>query len=120
MHIEGQKARERAKQQATSDAAAKRRADLGDLINLGNVELRRVKPTKIEKRSKTGQDKVISYALWERGLGSGIPARLGQIKQKKLQGAKNAQSERGTVNPLTSKAADFLLKKSGNLQSARA
>ncbi|KAI4655443.1 hypothetical protein J4E93_000155 [Alternaria ventricosa] len=120
MHIEGQKARERAKQQATSDAEAKRRADLGDLINMGNVELRRVKPTKVEKRSKTGQDKVISYALWERGLGSGIPARLGQMKQKNRRGVKKAQPERGTVTPLTSKAASFLLKNGGSMQSAHA
>lgn len=68
IHIEGQKARERAKQQAADKAAARKRADLGDLITLGNVELRRVKATKTEKRTKTGMDKVLQYALWERGL----------------------------------------------------
>jgi hypothetical protein len=69
IHIEGQKARERTKQQAPTQAASRHKADLGDLIKLGNVELRRVKANKTEKRTKIGQNKVIDYALWERGLG---------------------------------------------------
>ncbi|KZM24044.1 mitochondrion [Ascochyta rabiei] len=69
LHTEGQHLREKAKQQATLDASPRKpRADLGDLIHLGNVELRRSKPTLTEKRTKTGMEKVVQYALWERGL----------------------------------------------------
>jgi hypothetical protein len=89
------------------------------LINLGNVEIRRVKPTKVEKRSKTGQDKVISYALWERGLGSGRPARLDQLKKRNIRRVKDAPV-RGAVNPLSSKAANFLVSKNHQLKAARA
>lgn len=66
--IEGGKARVRAKQQASTQASSRRRADLGDLIRLGNVELRRVKANLKEKRTKTGLQKVYTYALHERGL----------------------------------------------------
>lgn len=69
LHTEGQHLREKAKQQPTIDASAKKmRANLGDLIHLGNVELKRAKPTMTEKRTKTGMEKVVQYALWERGL----------------------------------------------------
>jgi hypothetical protein len=69
MYQEGQKARERVNQlEATGQIAPRRKADLGDLLTLGNVELRRVKPTKPEKRKKTGIHKVIGYALEERRL----------------------------------------------------
>lgn len=68
IHIEGQKARERAKQRPDQELSAKKRADLGDLIKLGNVEIRNVKPTKQELRDKIGLGKVIRYALLERGL----------------------------------------------------
>jgi hypothetical protein len=119
IHIEGQKARERAKQQAASETATKRRADLGDLINLGNVEIRRVKPTKTEKRSKTGQDKVVSYALWERGLGDGIPGRIQELRKRKVR-VDHARPGRDAVNPLSSKAANFLVNKADQLKSARA
>ncbi|KAF3036169.1 hypothetical protein E8E12_003911 [Didymella heteroderae] len=71
LHTEGQIIREKAKTQILpSDVAAKKRADLGDLLTLGNVELRKSKPTKAEKRTKTGMEKVVQYALWERGLDS--------------------------------------------------
>ena len=66
--IEAEKAQERVKRQAIAQAAPGRKADLRDLINLGNVELRRRKANKTEKRTKIGQEKVINYALWERGL----------------------------------------------------
>ncbi|KAF9697324.1 hypothetical protein EKO04_005111 [Ascochyta lentis] len=69
LHTEGQHLREKAKQQPALDASPRKpRADLGDLIHLGNVELRRSKPTLTEKRTKTGMEKVVQYALWERGL----------------------------------------------------
>jgi hypothetical protein len=102
IHVEGQKARERAKQQAASEAATKRRADLGDLINLGNVELRRV------KANKTGLDKVVNYALRERGLGNGVPSRIQEIRAKKARSVRHVRTQREFVNPLSSKAAKFL------------
>jgi actin-related protein 6 len=87
LHVEGQKARERAKKLQTTSTpdttAPRRRADLGDLINLGNVELRRVKPTKTEKRTKSGQQKVIQYALQERGLGGAFSSSMRRSKGKK-------------------------------------
>ena len=42
--------------------------DLGDLLTLGNVELRRRKENKTELRRKIGLEKKVEYALWERGL----------------------------------------------------
>lgn len=117
--MEGQKARERAKQQVASEAATKRRADLGDLINLGNVELRRVKANKTEKRSKTGLDKVVNYALWERGLGSGTPSRLQEIRRRKARGVRHVRTQREFVNPLSSKAANFLASKTQQWKSAQ-
>ncbi|KAG9191888.1 hypothetical protein G6011_10622 [Alternaria panax] len=119
IHVEGQKARERAKQQAASEVVTKRRADLGDLINLGNVELRRVKANKTEKRSKTGLDKVVNYALWERGLGSGMPSRLQEIRKRKARGVRHARTQRQLINPLTSKAANFLASKTQEWKSAQ-
>jgi hypothetical protein len=114
MHMEGQRARERAKR--TDALATKKKADLGDLINLGNVELRRTKPTQIEKTIKTGLDKVMTYALYERGLlGNGRPMRTqaGQMKQrqgrsKKVVGQGQAKPE--FSKPLSSKSANWLTK----------
>jgi hypothetical protein len=81
MQMEGREARERA---SRIDAlATKKKADLGDLINLGNVELRSSKPTKVEKRSKTGMDKVLSYALYERGLGNGVPLIIWRRRRRR-------------------------------------
>ncbi|KAH8732203.1 actin-domain-containing protein [Phaeosphaeriaceae sp. PMI808] len=57
IHIEGQKAREDIKKQQSTQVTSRRRADLGDLITLGNVEVRRVKASKTEKRTKTGMAK---------------------------------------------------------------
>ncbi|KAF1842548.1 actin-domain-containing protein [Cucurbitaria berberidis CBS 394.84] len=112
IHLEGQKARERAKQQSSvPDALSRRRADLGDLINLGNVELRRVKATKTEKRTKTGLDKVVQYALWERGLGgnkSSTSAKHGKSKPRILEGTRQAPA---FGKPMSGKGATFLAKK---------
>lgn len=69
--VEGQEARRKAKQQEAGQVSPRRKADLGDLIRLGNVELRRAKPTKTEKRIDTGMQKVLRYALWERKLDFG-------------------------------------------------
>jgi actin-related protein 6 len=65
---EGNEARRRANIQARAGKPARRRADLGDLINLGNVELRTRPFTKKEVRIKTGLNKVVTRALAERGL----------------------------------------------------
>ena len=111
IHVEGQKARERAKQQSAPDTLSRRRADLGDLIKLGNVELRRVKPTKTEKRTKIGLDKVVQYALWERGLGDGNSPRVGnrgKSRSRILEGTRQAP-EFG--KPMSGKGATYLAKK---------
>lgn len=72
IYVEGEKARrERAKQQAATQAPPRRRADLGDLIALGNVEIRPYRShgnIEKERQTKIGQLKVINYALEERGL----------------------------------------------------
>ncbi|KAE8836854.1 hypothetical protein PTNB73_07759 [Pyrenophora teres f. teres] len=110
MHQEGQRARERAKRQPAPDVSAKRKADLGDLITLGNVELRREKVTKTEKRVKTGLNKVIGYALWERGLtAQTIPTPRTKGKKSRgvgEQGGKQAEF----AKPLSSKGAAYLAK----------
>lgn len=111
IHVEGQKARERAKQQPETDATARRRADLGDLINLGNVELRRVKATKTEKRTKTGLDKVVQYALWERGLGSSRPSKPVQHGKRKSLVLEGTRTVPEFGKPMSSKGATFLAKK---------
>ncbi|EMD85416.1 hypothetical protein COCC4DRAFT_208038 [Bipolaris maydis ATCC 48331] len=112
IHVEGQKAREKAKREAESAAEKKRKADLGDLINLGNVELRRVKATKPEKRSKIGLDKVVHYALWERGLGTGMPLRSVKKGKRKARAVVGLSRKRAEFSkPLSSKGADFLAKK---------
>ncbi|KAH6616686.1 actin-domain-containing protein [Boeremia exigua] len=61
LHTEGQYIREKAKNQITTldHSSQKKKADLGDLLMLGNVELRKSKPTKTEKRTKTGMEKVV-------------------------------------------------------------
>ncbi|KAI8936858.1 hypothetical protein NX059_006095 [Plenodomus lindquistii] len=68
LFIEGQRAREQAKHQRSTGANTRQKANLGDLITLGNVEIRRARPNKAEKNTKTGLDKVVQYALSERGL----------------------------------------------------
>ncbi|KAF2025961.1 actin-domain-containing protein [Setomelanomma holmii] len=57
IHIEGQKARERAKQQGSALETSRARADLGDLLALGNVALRGSKLDKVEARTKMGMQK---------------------------------------------------------------
>ncbi|CAO2658305.1 Nn.00g060280.m01.CDS01 [Neocucurbitaria sp. VM-36] len=108
IHVEGQKARERAKQQSTPKVLSRRRADLGDLINLGNVELRRVKPTKTEKRTKTGLDKVVQYALWERGLKIPKAPSRGKSRPQVLEGTRQASNY---GKPMSGKGANFLAKR---------
>jgi len=118
--IEGtkaQQARGRAKQQA---GPSRRRADLGDLFNLGNVELRRSKATKTEKRTRTGIEKVIDYAFYERGLHKdqsmeqraqkvGTPHPLGlKLGGKKYFEGTRAVPEYG--RPVPSGAANLLIK----------
>jgi hypothetical protein len=115
--MEGNRARERAKR--TDALAAKKKADLGDLTILGNVELRRSKLTKVEKRSKTGIDKVLSYALYERGLSSGVPVRRRQdiankTLPKRSKAKKSRHLEEATLEygkPLSSGGASYLAKK---------
>jgi hypothetical protein len=82
IHQQGQKARHLAKKKGTAQGTARRRADLGDLISLGNVAIRPSKPTELDLNRKKGLQKVITYALWERGL-SQLPRNL----QKPLRGS---------------------------------
>ncbi|KAH7340056.1 hypothetical protein BKA66DRAFT_544094 [Pyrenochaeta sp. MPI-SDFR-AT-0127] len=111
IHIEGQKARARAKHRAPSSIAPQRRVDLGDLIRLGNVELRRVKPTKTEKRTNVGLNKVVQYALWERGLGVGTSRKVVQNGKKILQVVEGTRQAPEFGKPVSSKGASFLAKK---------
>lgn len=60
--------KQHAPQQVSFQPSPRRKADLGDLIKLGNVSLLRKKPTDNELRTKTGMKKVIDFALLERGL----------------------------------------------------
>lgn len=83
--------------------AEKKRPDLGDLLTLGNVELRKSKPTATEKRTKTGMEKVVQYALWERGLDS------------KGRGRGKGRKDVPVGAPLSKKSARFLV---GRTQTA--
>jgi len=107
IHVDGQKARQRAKQQSASDETIKRRADLGDLISLGNVELRRVEHTKLDKRSRTGLEKVVQYALWERGLSS-RSTKATQKKRNKRLVSKGTRREPKFERLISGKAAGFV------------
>ncbi|KAF1351573.1 hypothetical protein EJ07DRAFT_137371 [Lizonia empirigonia] len=100
LHTEGQHLRAQAKQHSTSTSAAptRPRANLGDLIHLGNVELRRSKPTLTEKRTKTGLEKVVQYALWERGLDT-----------KRRRGAAKSGKDVPVGTPLSQRSARFLV-----------
>ncbi|RMZ71761.1 Actin arp-6 [Pyrenophora seminiperda CCB06] len=120
MHQEGQRARIRAKREplSDSDAKPKRKADLGDLLTLGNVQLLRSKPTKLDKRTKTGLTKVIGYALWERKL---TPQPLLTSSTTKIKGKKTKrvvlQPGRKLpqfAKPLSGKGADYLASVSGS------
>lgn len=74
IHVEGQKVRERAKQfpiiaaENSTSSTRRQRADLGDLITLGNVNVRRHKASEQEKWRSTGFAKVVSGAVRKRGL----------------------------------------------------
>ncbi|KAH7078171.1 actin-domain-containing protein [Paraphoma chrysanthemicola] len=117
IYLEGHKARERAKQREGVTGTSKSRADLGDLITLGNVQIRRVEPDKAEKRTKTGVQKVINYALWERGLTNGT-AR----KPKQPSSGKGPRVLEGTWQipefgqPVSSKTMAMLAKKRRSLE----
>jgi hypothetical protein len=108
IYMQGQKARQRAKKHGANT----RRADLGDLIRLGNVELRSTPRTKVEMREKKGLQKVVQYALWERGLSS-----IGTKQRKIAEGKKNISVSGGkrdvplSAKPLRSTAASYLEKK---------
>lgn len=104
LHTEGQIIREKAKTQltATDILHPKKKATVGDLLTLGNVELKRRKPTATEKRIDTGLHKVVEYALWERGLAS---AKTGKKRGK--TSAKQTDVPVGT--PLNKKSAKFLV-----------
>lgn len=105
LHREGQRAREKLKQQGTT---SERKANLGDLLTLGNVELRRVRPTKAENRVKTGLDKVVQYALWERGLGSGRSALSVQHRRQKSAVREGTREVPEFGRVIGSRAADYL------------
>jgi hypothetical protein len=96
---------------------SKRRADLGDLINLGNVELRRVKPTKTEKRAKTGQDKVVDYALRERGLSNHRRSAKPQHRAKRPLVLEGTRDVPDFGKPVSSAVAAFLSKETRSLKS---
>lgn len=100
LHTEGQYLREKAKTQVTASDVLhqKKKADLGDLLTLGNVELKKSKPTLTDKRTKTGMEKVVQYALWERGL---------DTKGRRKGGRRNVDVPVGT--PLSRKSAKFLI-----------
>ncbi|KAF2632366.1 actin-domain-containing protein [Macroventuria anomochaeta] len=100
LHTEGQYLREKAKTQITAeDSSRQQRANLGDLLTLGNVELRKSKPTLTEKRTKTGMEKVVQYALWERGLDT--KGKRGKRKQEDVP----------VGTPLSRRSAKFLVGK---------
>lgn len=78
----------------------KKKADLGDLLVLGNVEMHRSRPTKKDERVKIGLEKVVEYALWERGLAT----KEGRKNKKKRVDVPIGM-------PLSEKSAKFLVKK---------
>ncbi|KAF2852844.1 actin-domain-containing protein [Plenodomus tracheiphilus IPT5] len=111
--IEGQKARERSKhQQSRHDSPARQKANLGDLINLGNVEIRRTRPNKTEKNIKTGLDKVVQYALWERGLH--VPGHTSSSRkgEKKVHRSKSAVGGPDLGRLISKEGAEYLAKSS--------
>lgn len=100
LHTEGQHIRAKAKTDLTPPSSTKQpRANLGDLIHLGNVELKRTKPTMTDRRTKTGLEKVVQYALWERGLDT------------KGSGRGKGRKDVPVGMPLSRKSANFLVGK---------
>ncbi len=102
LHTEGQYLREKAKMHITTSNTLthQKDADLGDLLTLGNVELKKSRSTMTEKRTKVGLEKVVQYALWERGL---------DTKSRRRGGKRHMDVPVGT--PLTRKSAKFLIAK---------
>lgn len=92
------------------EVPSRRKADLGDLLVLGNVELRKKKASRSEEDRKKGMRKVINYALMERGL----PVRQ-ERKYKELPDSKGVVEGTRDVpqfgKPLSSKAANYLAEK---------
>lgn len=104
LHTEGQILREKAKTEVTASdllRQQKKKADVGDLLTLGNVELKKHKPTMTEKRKDTGLHKVIEYALWERGLANPSKGKKGGSRTRK-------QTDVPIGTPLSQKSARFL------------
>jgi hypothetical protein len=111
--IEGANARRRAKHPDNPNPLrSQRRADLGDLINLGNVQLRKTKPTKTEARTKAGLKKVIDYALLERNL---LSNDLDKRRDRPLRDNKGLVEGTRHIpdfgKPLSSKGVNYLAKK---------
>lgn len=123
--MEGQRRREQAKKSlpastTPSPSRQRKKVDLGDLLTLGNVELHRTKPTATDKRKKTGLNKVVHYALWERGLThdknvEDVP--VGRSSKTVVEGTR-AVPEFGSV--LSAKGAAFLAKQTKALDEAEA
>lgn len=112
LHVQGQKAREQAKRAPETRNTSYKKAGLGELIHMGNVELRRTKLNSTEKRRATGLDKVVQYALWERGLGRGKASRSiaqGKARVPVLEGTREVP-EFG--KPMSGNAASYLATKS--------
>jgi hypothetical protein len=106
---EGHQARERANRQARSGKPRPQRADLGDLINLGNVELRRRSPNKMELRRKAGLQKVYQKALAERGLQpNALDERIYQKLKNKVGVVEGTRRVPSFGKALSSKGASYL------------
>lgn len=101
------------------NVASKRKADLGDLINLGNVKLHRVKLNKTDKRMNTGLAKVVQYALWERGLASGKPLKSSNTMARRPKVIEGTREAPEFGKPISSKGANFLAKKTRERKEKR-
>lgn len=89
---------------------SRKRADLGDLLVLGNVELRKKKASRSEQDTKKGMRKVIKYALRERGLPATPERRYKELPDRKgvVEGTRDVPQ---FGKPLSSKAANYLADK---------
>jgi hypothetical protein len=112
IHIEGANARRRAKRSDDPNPSrSQRRADLGDLITAGNVQLRKNRPTKMEIRTKTGQAKSITRALRERGLlaNSELDTRRDSPLKDKIGLIEGTRDIPDFGKPLSSKSVNYLI-----------
>ncbi|KAH4117859.1 hypothetical protein HBI62_070740 [Parastagonospora nodorum] len=112
IHIEGANARRRAKRSDNPNPSrSQRRADLGDLITAGNVQLRKNRPTKMEIRTKTGQAKSITRALRERGLltNSELDTRRDSPLKDKIGLIEGTRDIPDFGKPLSSKSVNYLI-----------